>query len=119
MKCFVAVLGASLVWEGAQAQSYSGAYNGAKQEARNATGTITARENQAVAEPAPASPAPNAPAPNPVLQATLRNVANLRADLGGLGNAADTNAAAGAKANVAERSGRRGFGRQTAAHGRG
>jgi len=90
MKTFMVALGALLTAGNLRADIY----NGAKQQARNASGEITERENQAVANPSPSSPAPNAPAMDPVLQATLRNIANLRTDFAGLAQAADTNAAA-------------------------
>jgi len=94
MKGLFAVLGVCLL---AGEQVRADIYSGAKQQARNASGAITARDNQAVSESSPASPSPSPPANDPVLQATLRNIANLSADFAGLGNATDTNAAAAQK----------------------
>jgi hypothetical protein len=44
--------------------------------------------------PSPAAPPQTNPQPDPVLEATLRNIANLRADFAALGNLAATNSAA-------------------------
>lgn len=70
MKTFIAFVCALLVAGYATAQ---GAYNIAKQQAKGAAG-----------QPAPAPPAapppPASPQPNPALEATLRNIASLRAD---------------------------------------
>jgi hypothetical protein len=96
MKALIAVFGACLLVQSARADNYTAA----EQQARNASGKITARENQAISGSSPASPAPNTPAVDPLLQATLRNIASLAADIAGLGNAtnaADTNAAASQK----------------------
>jgi len=72
-------------------------YTEAKRQARDAATKVSNADQGKTAFPTPSSPAapsPNNPAPDPVLEATLRNIANLRADFAGLGNATDTNAVA-------------------------
>ena len=79
MKMLVAFFGALLLVGAAQAQ---GAYNIAKQQAKNAAAR-EAQNQQAInptPPPAPATPPPAQPQPNPVLEATLKNIANLRFD---------------------------------------
>ena len=81
MKTPVAFFCALLVAVSASAQ---GVYNMAKQQAKNAVAAEN-RNQQAInssGQPTPTAPAPNnpAPQPNPELEATLRNIANLRAD---------------------------------------
>lgn len=78
MKTIFALIGMLLAADGASAQNYSIA----KQQARNAAAR-EAQNQQAIdpaPPPAPAAPPPAAPQPNPALEATLRNIANLRAD---------------------------------------
>jgi hypothetical protein len=84
MKIFMGSFCALLVAGSAFAQNYSIA----KQQARNAA----AREaqNQQAINPTPptaqVAPPPANPQPNPALEATLRNIANLRADFERLGS---------------------------------
>jgi hypothetical protein len=56
--------------------SAQGVYNMAKQQAKNAAG----QESQPPGGAQPATPPQNVPPPNPALQATLQNIAALRAD---------------------------------------
>jgi flagellar motor protein MotB len=81
MKAFIAFFCALLVTDSALAQ---GVYNMAKQQAKNAAASEN-KNQQAIdssGQPAPAPPPPgnSNPQPDPALQATLRNIANLRAD---------------------------------------
>jgi hypothetical protein len=75
MKLFIAFLCALLVEGSASAQQ--GAFNIAKQQAKNAAGSTSG--GQPGAAP-PATSPPASPQPNPALQATLRSIANLRAE---------------------------------------
>ena len=80
MKTLIAIFCALLVAGSASAQ---GAYNIAKQQAKGAAAR-EAQNQQAIdptPPPAPATPLPSNPQPNPALEATLRNIADLRADL--------------------------------------
>jgi hypothetical protein len=84
MKVFIAFFCALLVAGSASAQ---GVYNMAKQQAKNAVASEN-KNQQAIdssGQPAPSQPPPpnNSnpnPQPNPALEATLQNIANLRAD---------------------------------------
>lgn len=69
MKTFVVFFCALLVAGSASAQ---GAFNIAKKQAKGAAGNESAGQ--------PATPPPTSPQPNPALEATLRNIASLRAD---------------------------------------
>jgi hypothetical protein len=69
MKTFITFFCALLVAGSASSQ---GAYNIAKQQAKNAAG------NESTATPS--TPPPSNPPPNPALEATLQNIANLRYD---------------------------------------
>jgi hypothetical protein len=82
MKTFIAFFCALLVTASAFADPYSMAI----QQARNAAAGEN-RAQQAIdssGQPAPSQPQPNnpSPQPNPALEATLQNIANLRADFG-------------------------------------
>ena len=79
MRIFFTFFCALLVVDSASAQ---GAYNIAKQQARNASAQ-EAQHQQAIATTPTSVPGmaqPAAPQPNPALEATLQNIANLRAD---------------------------------------
>jgi uncharacterized protein (DUF4415 family) len=77
MKTFLAFFAALLVAGAASAQ---GAYNIAKQQAQNA---VAQEENSQHAISAAAAAPANPPA-NPALEATLKNISNLRVDLANL-----------------------------------
>jgi hypothetical protein len=81
MKMFTAFFCALLMTVSASSQ---GIYNMAKQQAKS-TAASESKNQQAIdssGQPAAPAPPPNnpAPQPDPALQATLRNIANLRAD---------------------------------------
>jgi hypothetical protein len=67
-------------------------YSAAMRQARDVSGKVTRAEQGN--PPATAAPPPASPQPDPALEATLRNIANLRADFAALGSLADTNSAA-------------------------
>lgn len=72
MKIFLTIFCALLVAGSASAQ---GVYNMAKQQAKNVANGESAQPNQPAAPPQY-----NPPPPDPMLQATLRNINNLRVD---------------------------------------
>jgi hypothetical protein len=81
-------------------------YAAAIRQAKNvaATASSTRQDNQdnapAPAQPAPIPPAQNNPSPNPELEATLQNIADLRANLDTLSRLTDTNAIAEKKLSL-------------------
>ena len=79
---------------GVLADVYSAAIRQAKNVAANAS--RTRQDNQdnppPPAQPPPAPPSQNNPPPNPALEATLQNIADLRANLDALSRLTDTNA---------------------------
>ncbi len=78
MKTLIAFFCALLV---AASLSAQGAYNMAKQMAKNAAGSESSGGQPAVAAPAMPTPPAN-PQPNPALEATLQNIENLHYDFG-------------------------------------
>ena len=86
-----------LAAKGLRADPYSAALQHAKNVAAAAAST---RQDE---PPAPAAPAPAAPAnpqPDPVLEATLQNIADLRASFDALSRLTDTNAIAAKKTSL-------------------
>ncbi len=67
-------------------------YSAAIKQAKDVSAKVTKADQGN--PPATAAPPQANPQPDPVLEATLRNIANLRADFAALGNLADTNSAA-------------------------
>jgi hypothetical protein len=65
-------------------------------QARDVSGKLTRAEqgNPSQTAPAPVAPPQSSPQANPQLEATLRNIAGLRADFAALGSLAATNSAA-------------------------
>jgi predicted RNase H-like HicB family nuclease len=84
MKTFIAFFCALCVANSVFADSYSEAIK----QAKNASAKVTNAEqgNPSPSTPSPAAPPQTSPQPDPVLEATLRNIANLRADFAALGN---------------------------------
>jgi len=70
-------------------------YSAAIRQAKDVSARVTKAEqgNPPQAAPAPAAPPQPNPQPNPALEATLLNIASLRADFAALGNLAGTNSA--------------------------
>ncbi len=68
----------------------------AMRQARDVSAKMTRAEqgNPPVTAPRPPAPPQSNAQPDPVLEATLRNIANLRADIAALGDLAGTNSAA-------------------------
>jgi hypothetical protein len=94
MKTFIALGCALFVAQVVLADPYSAAMR----QARNVAAKSSAAANQTDDTPSPAppsqspaAPSQNVPPPNPALQATMENIAGLRADLAALGGAPDTN----------------------------
>lgn len=85
---------------GLRADPYSAAIRQAKNVAAAASST---RQDEPPAAPAPtpASPAPANPQPDPVLEATLQNIADLRANFDTLSRLTDTNAIGAKKTSLA------------------
>ena len=99
MKTFAAFFCLLFVANGVLADVYSAAIRQAKNVAANASNTR--QDNPpAPAQPPPAPPAQNNPPPDPVLEATLQNIAGLRADFDAFGDRADTNSAAAQKPSL-------------------
>jgi len=73
----------------------AGPNEAALRQAREVSAKVTQAEqgNPPANAPAPAAPQPPAPQTNPVLQKTLRNIADLRADFAALGSLTGTNSA--------------------------
>ena len=92
MKTFAALFCLLFVASGVQADVYSAAIRQAKNVAANASNTR--QDNPASAQPAPAPPA------DPVLEATLQNIAGLRADFDSFGDPANTNSVAAQKPSL-------------------
>ena len=91
MKTFIALGCALFVAHVALADPNSAAMALARKVA--AKSQAAANQTDETPQPAqrPPQPAPSAPPPNPVLQATLENIAGLRADFVALGSLTDTN----------------------------
>ena len=70
-------------------------YSAAMRQARDVSAKVTRAEqgNPPATSPQPAAPPQTRPQPDPALEATLRNIAGLRADLAALGNLTGTNSA--------------------------
>ena len=85
LSCAVGVAGSLL----------AGPNEAAMRQARDVSAKVTSAEQGNPPATAPARPAPPQanPQPDPVLAATLRNIANLRADFSALGNLTGTNSA--------------------------
>ncbi|MGA3285349.1 MAG: hypothetical protein ABSD57_12940 [Verrucomicrobiota bacterium] len=92
MKTFIAFSCALCVANSVLADSYSAAIR----QAKDVSAKVTKAEegNPPSTAPAPAATPQTNPQPDPVLEATLRNIANLRADFAALGNLAGTNSTA-------------------------
>ena len=92
MKTFVAFSCALCVASGVLADPYSAAMR----QAKDVSGKMTRAEqgNPSATAPSPTPLPPISPQPDPALEATLRNIAGLRADFAALGNVAGTNSAA-------------------------
>jgi len=71
-------------------------YTSAIRQAKDVSAKVTKADEGSLqsAAPAPAAPPQTSPQLDPVLAATLRNIAGLRADFAALGSLADTNSAA-------------------------
>ena len=71
-------------------------YSAAMRQAKDVSARVTRADegNQPSTAPSPAAPPQSNPQLDPVLAATLRNIANLRADLAALGKLAATNSTA-------------------------
>jgi hypothetical protein len=91
MKAFVAFSCVLCMAIGALA----GPNEAALRQARDVSSRVTQADqgNPPATAPAPAVPPQTVPQPSPALAATLRNIANLRADFAALGNLTGTNAA--------------------------
>jgi hypothetical protein len=92
MKTFIAFFCALCVANSVFADPYSAAIK----QAKNVSAKVTNAEQGNPPSPTspPAVPTQTSPQPDPVLEATLRNIANLRADFAALGILADTNSTA-------------------------
>jgi hypothetical protein len=92
MKTFIALSCALFVANGVLADPYSAAIR----QANDVSGKVTRAEqgNESQTAPSPGAPPQSNPQADPVLEATLRNIANLRADFAALGSLAGTNSAA-------------------------
>ena len=91
MKAFIVFYCALCVVNGLQADPYSAAIRQAKDVSAKVT-----RADQGNLPPSPAPPQTSTQ-PDPILEATLRNIAVLRADFAALGNATGTNSIAAPK----------------------
>jgi hypothetical protein len=90
MKAFIAVSCACCVAGSVLADPYSAAIK----QAKDVSAKVTRADEASLQSTAPASPPPTSPRPDPVLEATLRNIAGLRADFAALGDLAGTNSLA-------------------------
>jgi poly-gamma-glutamate capsule biosynthesis protein CapA/YwtB (metallophosphatase superfamily) len=88
MKTFIAFSCALCVANSVLADPYSAAI----QQAKNVSAKVTRADQASLSSTA--EPPQISPQPNPVLEATLRNIANLRTDFAVLGNLASTNSTA-------------------------
>jgi hypothetical protein len=93
MKTFTVLFCLLFVANGVLADVYSSAIRQAKNVTANA-GNTRQDNPPSPTQPPPAPPAQNHPPPDPVLEATLQNIAGLRADFDAFGDRADTNSAA-------------------------
>ncbi len=103
MKIFAAIVCLLFIAGSLFAEPYSAAIRQAKTVTANASKT---RQNlpddgSSPAQPAPTTPVQNNPAPNPALEATLQNIADLRANFDALSRLTDTNAIARIKSSLA------------------
>ncbi len=99
MKTFTALFCLLFVANGVLADVYSAAIRQAKNVTANA-GNTRQDNPPSPSQPSPAPPAQNNPTPDPVLEATLQNIAGLRADFDAIGGRADTNSAAAQKPSL-------------------
>ena len=99
MKTFTALFCLLFVANGVLADVYSSAIRQTKNVTANAGNTRTDNPPSPT-QPPPAPPAQNNPPPDPVLEATLQNIASLRADFDAFGDRADTNSAAAQKPSL-------------------
>jgi hypothetical protein len=99
MKTFTALFCLLFVANGVLADVYSSAIRQTKNVTANA-GNTRQDNPPSPTQPPPALPAQNNPPPDPVLEATLQNIAGLRADFDAFGDQADTNSAAAQKPSL-------------------
>ncbi len=90
MKTFIAFFCALCVANSVLADPYTAAI----QQAKNVSAKVTKADQGNPTAPSPAAPPQTNPQPDPALEATLRNIASLRADFAALGKLAATNSAA-------------------------
>jgi hypothetical protein len=69
-------------------------YSAAIRQAKDVSAKVTKADQASLQSTSPATPPQTSPQPDPVLEATLRNIAGLRADFAALGNLAGTNSLA-------------------------
>ena len=83
MKMAAVIFCALLIANGAFADIYTGAEQLARKAANGDSGNNVSQNHAPPVQPLP--PPQNTPPPNPVLEATLRNISNLRVDFDALG----------------------------------